>query len=96
VIGVGQYAIDEGTHTAEVGFAVKDDYQNSGIGWELLSYLTFLARNEVFLASLQRSLSKTDRCSTSLINWGLTLKGDVRKGSMNSRSCSGKRNSKWF
>jgi len=30
VIGVGQYALDETAHAAEVGFAVRDDYQNKG------------------------------------------------------------------
>jgi GNAT superfamily N-acetyltransferase len=29
---------------AEVAFAVRDDYQNQGIGFELLSYLTYLAK----------------------------------------------------
>jgi acyl-CoA hydrolase/GNAT superfamily N-acetyltransferase len=49
VVGVGQYFIDETTHTAEVGFAVKDHYQNQGIGAELLSYLTFLAKRQGLL-----------------------------------------------
>jgi RimJ/RimL family protein N-acetyltransferase len=49
VIGVGQYALDEAAHTAEVGFAVRDDYQNKGIGSELLSYLTFLAKKQGLL-----------------------------------------------
>jgi ribosomal protein S18 acetylase RimI-like enzyme len=49
VFGIGQYARDESTHTAEVGFAVKDNYQNKGIGSELLSYLTLLAKKEGLL-----------------------------------------------
>jgi ribosomal protein S18 acetylase RimI-like enzyme len=49
VLGIGQYARNETTHTAEVGFAVKDDYQNKGIGSELLSYLTFLAKKQGLL-----------------------------------------------
>jgi len=49
VIGVGQYALDEAAHTAEVGFAVRDDYQNKGVGSELLSYLTFLAKRQGLL-----------------------------------------------
>lgn len=44
VTGIGQYYIDETTHMAEVAFVVRDDYQGRGIGAELLSYLTFLAR----------------------------------------------------
>jgi RimJ/RimL family protein N-acetyltransferase len=49
VVGVGQYSIDEATHTAEVGFAIKDNYQNKGMGAELLSYLTFLAKRHGLL-----------------------------------------------
>ncbi len=44
IIGMGQYYIDENTHTAEVAFVVRDDYQGKGIGAELLSYLTYLAK----------------------------------------------------
>jgi len=49
IVGVGQYAIIETKHTAEVGFAVRDDYQNKGIGTELLSYLTYLAKRQGLL-----------------------------------------------
>lgn len=44
IIGMGQYYIDENAHTAEVAFVVRDDYQGKGIGAELLSYLTYLAK----------------------------------------------------
>ncbi len=46
VVGMGQIVKDEKTFTAEVAFAVRDDYQNFGIGSELLSYLTILAKKE--------------------------------------------------
>jgi len=49
VIGMGEYAIDETTHTAEVAFAIKDEYQNRGVGLEILSYLTFLAKRQGLL-----------------------------------------------
>jgi acyl-CoA hydrolase/GNAT superfamily N-acetyltransferase len=49
VIGMGQYGIDEATHTAEVAFAVQDEYQNRGVGSEILSYLTFLAKRRGLL-----------------------------------------------
>lgn len=44
VIGLAQYSIDESTHTAEVAFAVRDDHQGKGVGTELVSYLTYLAK----------------------------------------------------
>jgi GNAT superfamily N-acetyltransferase len=49
IVGIGQYAINETTYTADVAFAVRDDYQNRGIGTELLSYLTYLAKKQGLL-----------------------------------------------
>jgi acyl-CoA hydrolase/RimJ/RimL family protein N-acetyltransferase len=49
VVGVGRYAVSEGTHTADFAFAVRDSYQNKGIGTELLSYLTYLAKKQGLL-----------------------------------------------
>lgn len=43
IIGVGRYFIDEAAHAGEIVLIVGDDYQHQGVGWELLSYLTFLA-----------------------------------------------------
>jgi len=49
VVGVGQYAIEGQTHTAEVALVVRDDFQNRGVGSELLSYLTLLAKRQGLL-----------------------------------------------
>ncbi len=49
VAGIGQYAIAEAMHTAEVAFVVRDDFQNQGIGQELLKYLTLLAKRQGLL-----------------------------------------------
>jgi acyl-CoA hydrolase/GNAT superfamily N-acetyltransferase len=49
IAGIGQYGIDENTHTAEVAFVVKDDFHNKGIGHELLKYLTYLAKKNGLL-----------------------------------------------
>jgi len=49
IVGVGQYGIGQAIHTAEVAFAVRDDHQNQGIGAELLSYLTYLAKKQGLL-----------------------------------------------
>jgi acyl-CoA hydrolase/GNAT superfamily N-acetyltransferase len=46
IVGLSQYGIDETTHSAEVAIVVRDHYQNRGIGTELLSYLTYLARKQ--------------------------------------------------
>ncbi|HSR13653.1 MAG TPA: GNAT family N-acetyltransferase, partial [Thermodesulfobacteriota bacterium] len=44
VVAVGQYGINETNHTAEVALVVRDEDQNKGVGTELLSYLTYLAK----------------------------------------------------
>lgn len=49
VVGVGQYGINEENRTAEIALVVRDEDQNKGIGWELLSYLTYLAKREGLL-----------------------------------------------
>jgi len=49
IIGMGQYFIDENIHYAEVALVTRDDYQGKGIGRELLSYLTYLAKREGLL-----------------------------------------------
>ena len=46
ILGLGQYSIYENSLTAEVAFLVKDEWQNMGIGMELLSYLTYLAKKQ--------------------------------------------------
>jgi RimJ/RimL family protein N-acetyltransferase len=49
IVGVGRYFVDQSRHVAEVAFAVRDDYSNKGIGTELLSYLTYLAKRQGLL-----------------------------------------------
>ncbi|MFN8456006.1 MAG: GNAT family N-acetyltransferase [Anaerolineae bacterium] len=49
VIGIGQYSVDNATHTADAAFAVRDDYQGQGIATELLAYLTYLAKKRGLL-----------------------------------------------
>jgi len=49
IIGIAQYGIDNTTHTAEVAVVVRDEYQGKGIGTELLSYVTYLAKRQGLL-----------------------------------------------
>ena len=49
IAAVGQYEINEKMHTAEVALVVKGEYQNMGVGHDLLSYLTRLARRRGLL-----------------------------------------------
>jgi len=49
VVGLSQYWIDEAMHIADVAFAVRDDYQDKGIGGILLNYVTYLAKRQGLL-----------------------------------------------
>jgi len=49
VIGIGQYWIQEEMHTANLAFAVRDDYQNKGVGYEIFRYLYHLAKRRGLL-----------------------------------------------
>ncbi|MCB0163010.1 MAG: GNAT family N-acetyltransferase [Anaerolineae bacterium] len=62
VIGIGQYSVNTGTHTADAAFAVRDEFQGHGIGTELISYLTYLAKKRGILGFTADVLSD---------NWGM-------------------------
>ena len=49
IAAIGQYEINKQMHTAEVAIVVKDEYQNMGVGHDLLTYLTRLARRRGLL-----------------------------------------------
>jgi acyl-CoA hydrolase/ribosomal protein S18 acetylase RimI-like enzyme len=49
IIGAGQYKIDDVDHTGDVAFAIRDAYQNMGVGTELVSYLTYLGKKRGLL-----------------------------------------------
>lgn len=49
VLGVGQYGVEETTRTAEIAVVVRDDMQRTGIGAELVAYLTLLAKRQGLL-----------------------------------------------
>jgi len=49
ITGVAQFRGHEGSHTAEVAVVVKDEFQNRGIGTELLRHLTYIAKRQGLL-----------------------------------------------
>lgn len=49
IVGVGRFFLNHSTNYAELAFAVRDDHQGRGIGRELLSYLTIIARKRGLL-----------------------------------------------
>lgn len=56
VIGVGEYYLNPGAHTAEASFTVKDGYQGQSIGTMLLTYLTFIAKKHGLLGFTAETL----------------------------------------
>ena len=80
IAGVGQYGIDEVTHTAEVAFTVRDDYQNQGIGSELLSYLTLLAKRRGLLGFTAEVLMENRRMLHLFEKMGFDLQKSVEAG----------------
>jgi acyl-CoA hydrolase/GNAT superfamily N-acetyltransferase len=46
VVGLGQYAVEEGSRSAEVAFVVRDEQHNRGIATTLLRYLVYLANRQ--------------------------------------------------
>ncbi len=46
VTGLAQYIIGDNNLSAETSIVVRDDYQSKGIGFELLSYLVTVAKNQ--------------------------------------------------
>ena len=49
IAGIGQYSLNRDMHTADIALAVRDQYQNQGLGPELITYLTYLAKNKGLL-----------------------------------------------
>jgi RimJ/RimL family protein N-acetyltransferase len=46
IVGVCRYYVNDDMRTAEIVLTVRDDYHNQGIGRELISYLTLLAKEQ--------------------------------------------------
>lgn len=80
VIGLGQYWINEDNHTAEVAFAVKDAYQNSGVGTELLKYLTQLAKRRGLMGFTAEVLLDNEPMLRLFEKMGFAIEKRVQEG----------------
>jgi RimJ/RimL family protein N-acetyltransferase len=77
VAGVGQYRGHEESHSAEVAVMVKDEYQNQGIGTELLEHLTIIARKQGLLG-FSAEVLKENRIMMHLFEkMGFVIKKEV-------------------
>ena len=50
----------QAAHTADVALAVRDDYQNKGVGYQLFSYITYLAKKQGLLGFTASILMEND------------------------------------
>ncbi len=80
VIGIGQFNIDEVTHTADVAFAVSDDYQGQGVGAQLLAYLTYLAKKRGLLGFTADVLADNWRMIRLFEKMGFDIKKRLEAG----------------
>ena len=83
IVGVAQYFINPVNHTADVAFVVRDDYQNKGIGTELLSYLTYLARKQGLLGFNAEVLVENKRMLHLFQKMGFNLEKNINSGIYN-------------
>jgi RimJ/RimL family protein N-acetyltransferase len=75
IAGIGQYDLNRDMLTAEVAQVVKDEYQNMGVGHELLAYLTHLARKRGILAFTAEVLAE----NKPMINLFESMEFDIKK-----------------
>lgn len=75
IVGLGQYEVNEGMHTAELALVVRDQCQNQGVGTELFSYLIYLARRQGLLGFTAEVLVE----NTSMIRLFEKMGFDIKK-----------------
>jgi ribosomal protein S18 acetylase RimI-like enzyme len=73
IAGIGQYNINKGMHTAEVAQVVKDEHQKMGVGRELLSYLTYLAKKRGLLGFTAEVLVENEPMLSLFKNMGFDI-----------------------
>ena len=80
IVGAGQYAIHETSHTAEVAFTVRDDYQTKGIGTTLLTSLTCLGKRQGLLDFTPEVLVENRPMMNLFEKMGFDIKKRVSEG----------------
>jgi acyl-CoA hydrolase/RimJ/RimL family protein N-acetyltransferase len=80
ISAIGQYEINEKMHTAEVALVVKDEYQNMGVGHDLLTYLTRLARRRGLLGFTADVLVENEPMLNLFKNMGFDIEKRNEEG----------------
>jgi GNAT superfamily N-acetyltransferase len=80
VAGLAQYSLNSDLHTADLALAVRDDYHNQGIGTELISYLTYLAKNQGLLGFTGDALARNQPILSLIEKMGFDIKVENEQG----------------
>ncbi len=90
IVGVGRYYVNDDKHTAEIVLTVRDDYHNRGIGRELISCLTLLAKEQGLSGFTARVLADNHamlHLFRSFENMTFDIKRETRRRRLLSRPC---------
>ncbi|MCJ7444005.1 MAG: GNAT family N-acetyltransferase [Methanotrichaceae archaeon] len=85
VVGLGQFDMNKDMHTAEVALVIKDGYQNMGIGHELLSYLSHLARKRGLLGFTAEVLAENKPMLNLFENMGFEIEKRISEAAYEMR-----------
>ena len=80
IIGMGQYCINKDSYTAEVAFAVRDEYQNRGIGTEIITYLAYLAKKQGLSGFTAQVLGINEPALHLIEKLGFNIESQLKNG----------------
>ncbi len=80
IVGLGQYGLNSNQYTAELALVVRDDYHNQGIGYELISYLTYLAKGQGLLGFTGDALARNQPIFALIKEMGFDIKVENESG----------------
>ena len=84
-VGMGEYRITGKSLIADIALTVRDDFQNIGIGKEMFSYLTQLARNGGILGFTADVLADNTSLNNMSENIGIEIEKNISYGICNLR-----------
>lgn len=80
ILGLGQYGLNSDLQTADLALAVRDDYHDQGIGSELISYLTALAKRQGLIGFTGDALARNQPIFALIRKMGFDVKTDNESG----------------
>lgn len=80
ICGLGQYSLNRDMHTAEIALVVGDEFQNQGVGAELLSYLTYLAKKQGLLGFTAEVMAGNDPVFRIFEKMGFAITKRIESG----------------